>query len=118
MLKGSCAYRSVLGVALVSLLLGLSVEAFFDYGRDFRGPYCRKYGSCCDSRKDDCGVPIAGMCVDSDNRHHLENLSAIGPFQIPSAIVTSSAIEVIDPTAVQTMNHFAWASNRRRRISQ
>lgn len=54
------AYRCVLGIAFISLLLGFNVEAFFNYGNDFQGPFCRKHGTCCNDRKDDCGLPIAG----------------------------------------------------------
>lgn len=52
-----------------SLILGilLIIEAHSFYS-EFPGPFCAKRTSdgldgCCDSRKDDCAVPIAGKCV-------------------------------------------------------
>lgn len=53
---------------MANILLGVGILLMFDcaslsvngYMRDFPGPYCAtRPGGCCDSRKDECAVPIS-----------------------------------------------------------
>lgn len=61
-----------LGVSLLLFEFGYNVSGYLN---DFPGPYCEtRLNGCCDSRQDDCAVPIAGKTRQNKKRKMINGM--------------------------------------------